>query len=115
MDPTTLAQLAFCMGSDAVERLLDCLALRIEELLRKLDDAEPFAASDALADLLHELAGSAGALGFARLSAVAARFEAAIREDPDDAATTTEEIRHEAQGDAGATAEPAVARIDPAA
>jgi signal transduction histidine kinase/DNA-binding response OmpR family regulator len=96
VDPDTLAQLAFCMGSDAVEEMLDCLALRIEALLRKLDETEPFAAPDALADLLHELAGSAGALGIAHLSAVALRCEAAIREDSDDAATSTGEIRHEA-------------------
>lgn len=97
IDPDTMAQLASCMSSDAVERLLDCLALRIEELLRTLAEADPFAASDALGELAHELAGSAGTLGLARLSAVASRFEAAITADAALAARMVHEVLHEAK------------------
>ena len=38
IDADSLAQLADCMGEDALQRLLDCLALRIESLLRQLED-----------------------------------------------------------------------------
>ena len=66
------------MGSDAVERLLDCLASRIETLLRHLEDHDRSASLDVIGELAHELKGSAGALGFTGLSTVAERLERAI-------------------------------------
>jgi HPt (histidine-containing phosphotransfer) domain-containing protein len=76
---------------------MDCLALRIEALLRKLDEADPFVQADALAELAHELAGSAGALGFPRLSAVAARFETTMLASRSAARKMIHEIADEAK------------------
>jgi HPt (histidine-containing phosphotransfer) domain-containing protein len=80
------------MGEEAARRLLDCLSLRIEALLRRLEEAAPFASAAEHADLAHELAGSSGTLGFSRLAAAARRFEAAVAAGSADA----DELRHEA-------------------
>ena len=80
------------MGEELVERLLDRLALRIEALLRKLEDPAAFAAPDELADLAHELAGSGGTLGFVRLASAARRLEAAVATD----AADPDDVRREA-------------------
>jgi HPt (histidine-containing phosphotransfer) domain-containing protein len=96
VDVDTMAQLETCMSSEAVHRLLDCLTLRIEALVRKLGEDDPFGTSDALAELAHEMAGSADTLGFARLSAATSRFDRAISEDPDLAPRMVHEILREA-------------------
>lgn len=84
VDVDCLTQLVACMGSDAVERLLDCLASRIEMLLRHLEDRDRSASLDVIGELAHELKGSAGALGFTGLSTVAERLErATLREATD--------------------------------
>jgi CheY-like chemotaxis protein len=93
IDAESLAQVTSAMGEEGVQRLLDCLALRIESLLRALEAPSAFASPDELAALAHELKGSGGTLGFARLASAACSFESAIA-----AAGTadTDEIRHEA-------------------
>jgi CheY-like chemotaxis protein len=96
MDVDTMAQLENCMSSDEVHWLLDCLTLRIEALVKKLGEDDPFAASDGLAELAHEMAGSAGTLGFIRLSAAASRFDGAISRDPGLAPRMVREILDEA-------------------
>ena len=93
IDADTLAQLATCVGGDELQRLLDCLALRIESLLRQLEDPAQSAAPDDLAALAHELKGSAGTLGFTRLAAAAGCFENAVATG---ATADTAEMRHEA-------------------
>jgi signal transduction histidine kinase/DNA-binding NarL/FixJ family response regulator len=91
IDPETMASITSAMGEEAVQNLLDCLALRIESLLRALDPAA-FASPDELAALAHELKGSGGTLGFTRLASVAGRFESAVAMGSADA----EEMRREA-------------------
>jgi HPt (histidine-containing phosphotransfer) domain-containing protein len=66
-------------------------------LLRTLGEPTWHAAPETLADLAHELAGGAGQLGFARLSAVAARFQTMINADPGGANHMAGEIRREAE------------------
>jgi signal transduction histidine kinase/CheY-like chemotaxis protein len=83
VDVDCLTQLVACMGSDAVTRLLDCLASRIETLLRHLDDRDRSASLDVIGEFAHELKGSAGALGFTGLSSAAERLQRAIREAAD--------------------------------
>jgi signal transduction histidine kinase/CheY-like chemotaxis protein/HPt (histidine-containing phosphotransfer) domain-containing protein len=78
IDAESLAQVTSAMGEEGVQRLLDCLALRIESLLRALEAPSAFASPDALAALAHELKGSGGTLGFARLASAAGDFESAI-------------------------------------
>lgn len=95
MVDATLSELTAELGEEGVERQLDCLALRLEAMLRKLD--EP-ASPNQLADLAHELIGSAGALGFSRLAAAASRFEASItsgRADPAELRRNTTEALEE--------------------
>jgi CheY-like chemotaxis protein/HPt (histidine-containing phosphotransfer) domain-containing protein/two-component sensor histidine kinase len=86
IDFDNVRRLVLCMGAEAVEQLLDRLALRIEMLLRKLEDPTAIAACDELADLAHELVGSGGTLGFAELASVARRFENATATDTGDIA-----------------------------
>jgi signal transduction histidine kinase/CheY-like chemotaxis protein/HPt (histidine-containing phosphotransfer) domain-containing protein len=97
IDADCMATLASCMGLDALHELLDCLALRIEALLRVLDEPAPFAAAANLAELAHELVGSAGTLGFARLSAIASRFQTAITANPAEATRMVAELQREAE------------------
>jgi CheY-like chemotaxis protein/HPt (histidine-containing phosphotransfer) domain-containing protein len=78
IDPACMEQLTDCMGPDAVRRLLDVLALRIEALLRRLDEPVPQVPPGEMAALAHELIGSGGTLGFTRLAATAARFESEL-------------------------------------
>jgi signal transduction histidine kinase/DNA-binding response OmpR family regulator len=74
IDTECLAQVASIMGEQATENLLDRLALRIESLLRELDDnAEP----EKVVALAHEIAGSSGTLGFVALASAARGFETA--------------------------------------
>jgi signal transduction histidine kinase/CheY-like chemotaxis protein/HPt (histidine-containing phosphotransfer) domain-containing protein len=97
IDRGRLAELEAGMRPDIVRGLLDCLSLRIEALLRTLGEPTWHAAPETLADLAHELAGGAGQLGFARLSAVAARFQTMINADPGGANHMAGEIRREAE------------------
>jgi CheY-like chemotaxis protein/HPt (histidine-containing phosphotransfer) domain-containing protein len=77
IDGDAIAQLTACMGGETVQRLFDCLTLRLEALLRRLEDPVKTPVKE-LAELAHELAGSSGTLGLMRLSAVARRFEATV-------------------------------------
>jgi CheY-like chemotaxis protein len=92
-----VVELTECVGEQVVQGLLDCLALRIQALLREFDAPMPFAASEALAELAHELVGGAGALGFTRLSEIAARFQTAIPANPAEAGRVAAELRQEAE------------------
>jgi signal transduction histidine kinase/DNA-binding NarL/FixJ family response regulator len=92
IDPECLTQVAAVMGDEAVDRLLDGLALRIESLLRTIEDPTAVAASDRLTELAHELKGSGGTLGFARLAAAAGHLERA----PATGTADVGEIRREA-------------------
>ena len=78
-DTAGLAQVASAIGEEEAERLLDCLGLRIEALLRRLDDPTKVPSREELADLAHELAGSSGTLGFQRLASAARRYAVAVR------------------------------------
>ena len=78
IDDESIAQLTSSMGEEAVQRLFDCLALRTEAMLRKLENPAAFASTEELADLAHELVGSAGMLGLIQLASAASRFETAL-------------------------------------
>ena len=97
IDRDSIAELAIYMDRDAIQGLLDCLSLRIEALLRKLDEPMPFGAPEALAEQAHELAGGAGTLGFLRLSMIAARFQTAIAANATEAGRMVAEMRREAE------------------
>ncbi len=93
IDADSVAQLAACMGEDALKQLLDALALRIESLVRRIEDPASSPSPNDTADLAHELVGSAGTLGFTRLAAAARRFENSVESGgPAD----TADMRHEA-------------------
>ena len=77
-DRGILAELASCMSADDLNGHLRSLGLRIEALLGQLSDPDGLANAEELADTLHGLAGSAGTLGFCRLSGEARQFETAI-------------------------------------
>ena len=93
IDADSVAQLAACMGEDALKQLLDSLALRIESLVRQIEDPASSTSPDELAALAHELVGSAGTLGFTRLAAAARRFENSVASG---GSADTAEMRHEA-------------------
>ena len=94
--PDNVAGLSACMGEDEIRGLMDCLALRIQALLRELDAPMPFAAPEVLTNLAHDLAGGAGALGFMRLSSIAARLQTAISTNPAEAGQIVADLRREA-------------------
>jgi CheY-like chemotaxis protein/HPt (histidine-containing phosphotransfer) domain-containing protein len=76
-DAEALEQLARFMSEELIEQHLRELSRRIEAVLRRLDGQEPSAKDPMLAEMTHELAGSAGTYGFAALSAAAHRYHAA--------------------------------------
>jgi len=78
MDRDTMNQLVATMGENAVEHLLDELVLRVEALLRRVEDPSATVARDELADQVHELIGSAGTLGFRHMAEAASRYERAL-------------------------------------
>ncbi|HEY7578778.1 MAG TPA: response regulator [Acetobacteraceae bacterium] len=78
IDPDAISQLVASVGESAVGRLFDELALRIESLLRQVEDPTATTSHEHLADLAHELIGSAGTLGFKRLAEAATRYEAML-------------------------------------
>jgi len=77
IDQSIIDLLVASLGESRVERLLDQLALRIESLLRRMDDPIAIAPEEA-AELAHELIGGAGTLGFRRLAEAASRYESAL-------------------------------------
>jgi hypothetical protein len=93
----SVEELTACMSADTIHELFDCLASRIEALLRKLAEPTPFAAPELLVDLAHELAGGAGALGFSTLSDIASEFQNAVATDTTSAARMVIELRREAE------------------
>jgi CheY-like chemotaxis protein/HPt (histidine-containing phosphotransfer) domain-containing protein len=76
IDPDIMDQLIASVGESGFERLLDQLAVRIEALVRHIEDSAT--SHEELADLAHELIGSAGTLGLSRLAEAANRYEAAL-------------------------------------
>jgi signal transduction histidine kinase/CheY-like chemotaxis protein/HPt (histidine-containing phosphotransfer) domain-containing protein len=82
LDPEALVQLASFMDADAIEHQLLHLSRNIETLLEGLEQPDPTSTAEALAEVAHELAGSAGTFGFAALSAGARQFETAITVEP---------------------------------
>jgi len=94
VDTAGLAQVASAVGEEEAQRLLDCLGLRIEALLRQLEDPATRPPREALADLAHELAGSSGTLGFHWLAAAAHHDEAAIRSGAADASGIAREAKN---------------------
>jgi signal transduction histidine kinase/DNA-binding NarL/FixJ family response regulator len=78
IDDDIMAQLVASVGESGFERLLDQLAVRIEALLRQIEDPEAATTDEVLADLAHELIGSAGTLGVTGLAEAASRYEAAL-------------------------------------
>jgi CheY-like chemotaxis protein/HPt (histidine-containing phosphotransfer) domain-containing protein len=95
-DSDCVTELGAFMGTDAIHRLLDCLALRIESLLRQLDNPYCSASSDAIGTLAHEVAGSAGTLGFTALSSAAKDLQQAIGESPASVGDIADDVRREA-------------------
>jgi DNA-binding response OmpR family regulator len=93
IDAASVAQLAACMGEDALKQLLDSLAQRIESLVRQIQDPASSTSPDELAAPAHELDGSAGTLGFTRLAAAARRYENSVASG---GFADTAEMRHEA-------------------
>jgi signal transduction histidine kinase len=81
-DAHALAQLEDFMSEEAIEQHLYDLAHRIEAILDRLDGQDEYAEDAMIADMAHELAGSAGTYGFVALSAAALRFETAARAQP---------------------------------
>ena len=65
-------------GRGCSETTARSLALRIELLVRQIEDPAGSPSPDELAALAHELVGSAGTLGFSRLAAAARRFENSV-------------------------------------
>ena len=97
IDHEILARLAGQMSVEELDGHLRSLALRIEALLRLLKAPDAFAAPEALADMVQELAGSAGALGFMALSAIARRLQTTLAADPMRATRLVDAFRRAAQ------------------
>jgi signal transduction histidine kinase/DNA-binding response OmpR family regulator len=85
-DPRVLEQLAMFMSAEAIDQQLRELSRRIETLLQLMAESDGNVRADALADVAHGLAGSAGTYGFTALSAAARQFDTAIPADPAQAA-----------------------------
>jgi signal transduction histidine kinase/DNA-binding response OmpR family regulator len=81
-DARALAQLEDFMSKEAIEQHLHDLEHRIETVLERLGQPDACAKDGLLADMAHELAGSAGTYGFVALSAATLRFETAARTQP---------------------------------
>jgi DNA-binding response OmpR family regulator len=81
-DTEALLQLARIMSEESIEQHLRELARRIEAVLRRLDGQDTSANDPMLAELAHELAGSAGTYGFVALSTAAHRYHAAAIAQP---------------------------------
>jgi signal transduction histidine kinase/CheY-like chemotaxis protein/HPt (histidine-containing phosphotransfer) domain-containing protein len=91
-DPDTLARLMRFLPPGAIDRQLALLACRLEALRRILEGPEICAECDLLADMAHDLAGTAGTYGFSALSAAAKRFETMISADPAQAQAAVDDV-----------------------
>jgi signal transduction histidine kinase/DNA-binding response OmpR family regulator len=96
VDVDVMAQLASCMSPDNLQWSLNSLRQRIEALVARLGDDDPCAEEDTLGGQAHETAGSAGTLGFVRLSAAASCLDRAIATDPALAPKLVQEVLREA-------------------
>jgi signal transduction histidine kinase/DNA-binding NarL/FixJ family response regulator len=81
-DTEALEQLAHFMSEELIEQHLRELTRRIEAVLRRLDGQDTMAKDPMLAEMTHEVAGSAGTYGFAALSAAAHRYHVAAIAQP---------------------------------
>jgi signal transduction histidine kinase/DNA-binding NarL/FixJ family response regulator len=97
IDHDICGQLRRCMTPDALDKHLGDLAERIAAFVRKLTDADAFADPQSLADMAHELAGSAGTLGLQQLSDAARRFQQTLETEPLAARRMLDEILHGAE------------------
>jgi signal transduction histidine kinase/DNA-binding response OmpR family regulator len=80
-DSDVLAQLAPYMSSDDMERHLLDLTRKVEVLLREIEMVDAASDQSRIADLSHEMAGTAGMFGFAALAVAAQRLDAALLEN----------------------------------
>ena len=80
-DSDVLAQLAPYMSSDEMERHLLDLTRKVEVLLREIGMVDAASDPRRIADLSHEMTGTAGMFGFAALAAAAQRVDAALLEN----------------------------------
>ena len=80
-DSDVLAQLAPYMSSDDMERHLLDLTRKVEVLLREIGMVDAASDQSRIADLSHEMAGTAGMFGFAALAVAAQRLDAALLEN----------------------------------
>jgi signal transduction histidine kinase/DNA-binding response OmpR family regulator len=96
IDHEILASLAAHMNPQDLDGHLHALAARIEAMLRCLTAPDAFASADALGETAHELAGSAGVLGFTTLAEMARRLETALVVEPARAKTAMDAFRHAA-------------------
>lgn len=97
IDHEVLASLAAYMSAQDLDGHLHALAVRIEAMLHCLAAPDAFAATDALGEAAHELASSAGVLGFTTLAEMARRLETALAVNPTQARTAMDTFRHAAQ------------------
>jgi CheY-like chemotaxis protein/HPt (histidine-containing phosphotransfer) domain-containing protein len=87
LDQTVFERTAFFLQPDTVNSYVRSIAERAEALLRRLrGSAAPLRSDDELAEAAHTIAGSAGMLGFERLTYVGRRFERAIESGAADTA-----------------------------
>jgi len=97
IDHEILASLAAHMDPQDLDGHLRALAARIEAMLRCLAAPDAFAAADALGESAHELASSAGVLGFTTLAEMGRRLETALVVEPTRAKAAMDAFRHAAQ------------------
>ena len=96
IDHEILASLAAHMDPQDLDGHLRAFAARIEAMLRSLAAPDAFAAADALGASAHELASSAGVLGFTTLAEMARRLETALAVEPMRAKAAVESCRQAA-------------------
>jgi CheY-like chemotaxis protein/HPt (histidine-containing phosphotransfer) domain-containing protein len=93
LDPRMLEQTAAHLTPAAVATYMQAIAEHGETLLCGLREPDALARSgDALAELAHKLAGSAGLLGFTRLAAAGGKFEQAVLSDSADTAALADSL-----------------------
>ena len=96
IDHEILASLAAHMSPQDLDGHLRALSVRVEAMLRSLAAPDAFAAADALGETAHELASSAGVLGFTTLAEMARRLETALAVEPARAKAAMEAFRQAA-------------------
>ena len=97
IDHDVLASLARYMSPQDLDGHLRALAVRIEAMLHCLAAPDAFAATDALGEAAHELASSAGVLGFTTLAEMGRRLETALAVEPTRAQAAMDAFRQAAQ------------------